>query len=226
MDKVNSIAEKHNLVVMEDCAQAHGARFKTQKAGSMSNLAAFSFYPTKLLGTYGDGGMVVTSDENLAKKLRRLRFYGMETQYYSLEQGYNSRLDEVHAAILRYKLERLDGYIAKRRAIAMRYESLLANAAIGLPAVAEHDFHAYYLYVCRHPDRDRLLQKLKEQDINLNISYPWPIHTMPAFAQYGYQQGDLPVTEKAATEVFSIPMYPDLSEATQMRFVEALLKLL
>jgi aminotransferase EvaB len=226
MDKINSIAEQHNLLVMEDCAQAHGARFKSKKAGSMSNLSAFSFYPTKLLGTYGDGGMVVTSDENLANKLRRLRFYGMETQYYSLEQGYNSRLDEVHAAILRYKLERLDGYIAKRRALAKRYDILLANSAIDLPTVAEHNFHAYYLYVCRHPERDRLLQQLREQDIKLNISYPWPIHTMPAFAQFGYQQGDLPETEKAAKEVFSIPMYPDLSNEKQDRFVEALLKLL
>jgi aminotransferase EvaB len=178
----------------------------------MGNLSAFSFYPTKILGGYGDGGMILTSNPELEARCRRLRFYGMDKQYYSLEQGYNSRLDELHAAILLRKLKHLDAYIARRRELAELYRRELAGTGLVLPVVGNDNFHSYYLFVCRHPRRDFILQYLKERNIFLNVSYPWPIHVMPAFAQLGYLAGTLPHTEAAAREIFSLPMYPSLSD--------------
>lgn len=215
MDGVRAVAGKHGLKVVEDCAQAHGARFKGSVAGSMSDASAFSFYPTKILGTYGDGGMVLTSGDDVRDRMKRLRFYGMESTYYANEHGYNSRLDELHAAILRNKLKRLDGYIARRRELAGRYDELLAGTGLVLPRCGEDAFHAYYLYVVRHPARDEIMAKLKENDIFVNISYPWPIHTMDGYARFGGREGDLPHTEKAAREIFSLPMFPSLGDDDQ-----------
>lgn len=212
MDQVIVLAQKYRLKVLEDCAQSHGAVLRGKKAGSMSDAAAFSFYPTKILGGYGDSGMVVTDDESLYKKLLRLRFYGMEKTYYALEHGYNSRLDELHAAILRGKLKYLDRYIARRKEIAVRYDRELADTGLILPKTMAGNDHAYYLYVCRHPDRDRIIEKLKKRDILVNISYPWPIHTMTGYQHFGYREGNLPHTEKAAREIFSLPMYPSLRD--------------
>jgi aminotransferase EvaB len=222
MDAVNSVARRHGLKVIEDCAQAHGARYRENVAGSMSDLSAFSFYPTKILGGYGDGGMILTSSPELDAHCRRLRFYGMDKQYYSLEQGYNSRLDELHAAILLRKLQHLDAYIARRRQLADLYYRELAATDLLLPAVADGNFHAYYLFVCRHPQRDFILQYLKDRNIFLNISYPWPIHGMPAYAQLGYQVGDLPNTEAAAKEIFSLPMFPSLTDEEALQTCQAL----
>ena len=188
----------------------------------MSDLSAFSFYPTKILGGYGDGGMILTSSAELDAHCRRLRFYGMEKQYYALEQGYNSRLDELHAAILLRKLEHLDTYIARRRQLAELYYRELADTDLLLPAVAAGNFHAYYLFVCRHPQRDFILQYLKDRNIVLNISYPWPIHGMPAYAQLGYKVGDLPNTEAAAKEIFSLPMFPSLTDEDALQTCQAL----
>jgi len=221
MDAVSSCAQRHGLKVLEDCAQSHGAVFKGRKAGAMSDLSAFSFYPTKILGGYGDGGMVVTGSEELYGKLRRLRFYGMEKTYYALDHGYNSRLDELHAAILRGKLKYLDRYVARRRELAARYDRLLAGTSLVLPATASGNEHAYYLYVCRHPERDRIIEELKARDIFVNISYPWPIHTMTGYARFGYKEGDFPHTEKAALEIFSLPMYPTLTDEEQDEVVAA-----
>jgi dTDP-3-amino-2,3,6-trideoxy-4-keto-D-glucose/dTDP-3-amino-3,4,6-trideoxy-alpha-D-glucose/dTDP-2,6-dideoxy-D-kanosamine transaminase len=212
MDKVQAVAERYSLNIIEDCAQAHGARHRNRVAGSMSDLSAFSFYPTKILGGYGDGGMILTSSEELAARCRRLRFYGMEKQYYSLAQGFNSRLDELHAAILLRKLKHLDDYIARRRQIAELYYRELADTELQLPGVDEANFHSYYLFVCRHPKRDFILQFLREREILLNISYPWPIHIMPAFEHLAYRDGDLPETERAAKEIFSLPMFPSLKD--------------
>ena len=226
MDRVRVIAEKHGLKVFEDCAQSHGAVFKGEKAGSLSDAAAFSFYPTKILGGYGDGGMVITDDETLYKKLMRLRFYGMEKTYYALEHGYNSRLDELHAAILRAKLKHLDCYLTRRKEIAARYDRMLADTGLTLPNTMAGNEHAYYLYVCRHPERDRIIEELKKHDILVNISYPWPIHTMIGYQHFGYREGDLPHTEKAAREIFSLPMYPSLTEDEQEQTIMALYDIL
>jgi dTDP-3-amino-2,3,6-trideoxy-4-keto-D-glucose/dTDP-3-amino-3,4,6-trideoxy-alpha-D-glucose/dTDP-2,6-dideoxy-D-kanosamine transaminase len=226
MKRIDEIARKNNLLVLEDCAQSHGAEFEGKKAGSMSDLAAFSFYPTKILGGFGDGGMVVTRKQELSERLRRLRFYGMEKTYYSLEQGYNSRLDELHASILLKKLNHLDDYIARRRCLAGQYDRQLINSSLILPKEVKGRKHAYYLYVVRHPQRQIIIEELKKRDIFVNISYPWPIHTMKGFSDLGYKNGDLPITEKLANEIFSLPMYPSLTDNEQNVVIHSLLDIL
>jgi aminotransferase EvaB len=226
MGSVSGIASTYGLKVIEDCAQSHGASFNGMKAGSMSDLAAFSFYPTKVLGGFGDGGMIVTSDENHYKKIRRLRFYGMEKTYYAEEHGYNSRLDELHAEILLRKLSHIGEYIARRKELACQYDKLLSTMSIFLPKTMSGNEHVYYLYVCRHPQRDKIIAELKNRDIFVNISYPWPIHTMTGYQHLGYKMGDLPHTEKAASEIFSLPMYPSLTDDEQGIVIAALREIL
>ena len=191
----------------------------------MSDASAFSFYPTKILGTYGDGGMVVTNDSDIMSRLRRLRFYGMDGSYYSKEHGYNSRLDELHAAILLSKLPKLSSYIKKRQLLGQRYSEALESSSLTLPIVEPYCEHAFYLYVCRHSKRDKIISDMEKRGISLNISYRWPIHLMEAYNYLGYQPGDLPNTEKACKEVFSLPMYPTLSDNEQTEVIEALLRL-
>ncbi|MBT8350523.1 MAG: DegT/DnrJ/EryC1/StrS family aminotransferase [Deltaproteobacteria bacterium] len=226
MEKIIEIAKKHGLHIVEDCAQSHGAQFQSKMAGSMSNLAAFSFYPTKVLGCFGDGGMVITDDKDLYERVKRLRFYGMEETYYSKEHGYNSRLDELQAAILLNKLSRLDEYISKRRHLAKQYDKMLAETGLILPKTGKGNKHAFYLYVVRHPHRNRIINDLKEKGIMVNISYPWPVHLMPAYSHLGYEKGDFPVAEKAAREIFSLPMYPSLTNEEQNMVVKALREIL
>lgn len=226
MGEVNSIAAKYGLKVIEDCAQSHGSLYKGRKAGSMSDLSATSFYPTKVLGTFGDGGMVLTDNPEIYKKMLRLRFYGMEKTYYAIEHGYNSRLDELHAAILLKKLQHLEEYIVSRRQLAEKYYYLLSDTDLLLPKLAPDVRHVYYLFVVRHPKRDLIIEELKKFDIFLNISYPWPIHTMTGYQYLGYKLGDLPVTEKVAKEIFSLPMFPTLSFDEQLIVSNALHKIL
>ncbi len=213
MRALMDVTGPRGIAVVEDCAQAHGASADGRKAGSMGDLGTFSFYPTKPLGAYGDGGMVTTSDDDLDNRLRRLRFYGMESVYYSEGEGYNSRLDEVQAEILRAKLVRLDDYLARRRELASIYDRLLADSSVRPVRVGTPAEHAYYVYAVRHPRRDDIVAALRARDILVNISYPWPIHTMRGFAHLGYREGDLPATEAHAATVFSLPMYPTLEPA-------------
>ncbi|MEJ1199013.1 MULTISPECIES: DegT/DnrJ/EryC1/StrS family aminotransferase [unclassified Streptomyces] len=223
MTALRAVADEHGLLVFEDCAQAHGARRDGQLAGTWGAAAAFSFYPTKVLGTYGDGGAVLTSDPTVDASLRRLRYYGMEERYYVVRTpGHNSRLDELHAEILRRKLRRLDTYVEGRRAVARRYAEGLADTDLVLPSVAPGNDHVYYVYVVRHPRRDAIIEALKGYDISLNISYPWPVHTMTGFSHLGYAKGSLPVTETVADEIFSLPMYPSLDPAVQDKVIGAL----
>jgi dTDP-3-amino-2,3,6-trideoxy-4-keto-D-glucose/dTDP-3-amino-3,4,6-trideoxy-alpha-D-glucose/dTDP-2,6-dideoxy-D-kanosamine transaminase len=227
MAPVERLAAEHGLSVLEDCAQAHGARQGGAIAGTTGDVAAFSFYPTKVLGAYGDGGATLTSDESVARRLRRLRYYGMDERYYTLETpAHNSRLDEVQAEILRRKLKRLDTYTAARRAIAQRYAEGLSDTGLTLPRTVPGNEHVYYVFVVRHPRRDDILERLKAYDIHLNISYPWPVHTMTGFAHLGYRTGSLPVTEKLATEIFSLPMYPALSPDLQDKVIHAVREVL
>lgn len=223
MDAVGALARERGLKVLEDCAQSHGALQNGRCSGSMGDLAAFSFYPTKILGGYGDGGMILANSEDDDEKLRRLRFYGMSGTYYSIEEGYNSRLDELHAGILRKKLKHLDTYIERRRELARRYDEALGDTELVLPVEKPGNRHAYYLYVVRHPERDRILSHLESRDIHLNISYPWPIHIMPAYRRLGYSEGDFPVTERLAKEIFSLPMFPSLTGEAQQRVIRALI---
>jgi dTDP-3-amino-2,3,6-trideoxy-4-keto-D-glucose/dTDP-3-amino-3,4,6-trideoxy-alpha-D-glucose/dTDP-2,6-dideoxy-D-kanosamine transaminase len=223
LSSLEALAAAHGLVILEDCAQAHGARQHGRMAGSAGQAGGFSFYPTKVLGAYGDAGAVVTSDPGVHANLRRLRYYGMEDRYYVVRTpGHNSRLDEVQAEILHRKLTRIDDYISSRRAIAARYADGLADTDLVLPAVAPGNEHVYYVYVVRHPRRDKIIEELKAVGISLNISYPWPVHLMTGFAHLGYSAGSLPVTEAAADEIFSLPMYPSLSVADQGRVIESL----
>lgn len=226
MDAIGEIASSENLFVLEDCAQAHGATYKGKKAGAMSHISATSFYPTKVLGAYGDGGMMLTNISEFNAKLRRLRFYGAEQTYYALEHGYNSRLDEVQAAILRTKLNRLEQYIARRREIAQMYNELLANTSLVLPKEASWGRHVYYLYVVRHPERDRIISQLRQEGIYLNISYPTPIHLMDAYRHFANGEGALPNTELASREIFSLPMFPTLTNEEVERVANAIKKIL
>ncbi len=231
MDSVAKLAQKYNLKIVEDCAQAHGATYKGKKVGSMSNAGAFSFYPTKVLGAYGDGGMITTNSEELGDTLQRLRFYGMEKKkmssghwngkYYSLEHGINSRLDELHAAILLKKLNHLDEYILTRCEIAKRYDNELSSTSMILPRERRDNKYVYYVYAVKHSKRDLFIEKLRERDIHVNISYPWPIDTMAGYEYLGWKDGDLPITERYANEVFSLPMYPTLTDDEQTEVIKA-----
>jgi len=231
MDSVAKLAQKYNLKIVEDCAQAHGATYKGKKVGSMSDAGAFSFYPTKVLGAYGDGGMITTNSEELSDASQRLRFYGMEKKkmssghwngkYYSLEHGMNSRLDELHAAILLKKLNHLDEYILTRCKIAKRYDNELSGTSMILPRERLDNKYVYYVYVVKHPKRDLFIEKLRERDIHVNISYPWPIHTMAGYEYLGWKDGDLPITERYANEIFSLPMYPTLTNDEQTEVINA-----
>ncbi|GAB2840653.1 DegT/DnrJ/EryC1/StrS family aminotransferase [Lentzea nigeriaca] len=226
MTPLQRLASKHGLKILEDCAQAHGARHHGELAGTIGDAAAFSFYPTKVLGAYGDGGAVITDDAQIDANMRRLRYYGMDKVYYVVQTpGHNSRLDEVQAEILRRKLVRLDEYVAGRQRIAQRYAETLSDV-LALPQVTPGNEHVYYVYVARHPDRDRIIEELKKHDISLNISYPWPVHTMTGFAHLGWAEGSLPVTEKLAKEIFSLPMYPSLPTDVQDRVIDAVRKVL
>jgi aminotransferase EvaB len=223
MAPLQQLARRHGLELLEDCAQAHGARHHGQLAGTMGRAAAFSFYPTKVLGAYGDGGAVVTDDDGIDAALRKLRYYGMAERYYVVQTpGHNSRLDEVQAAILQRKLTRLDRYVAGRRAVAARYAEALADTDLVLPALAPGNDHVHYVYVVRHPERDTIIERLKPYGIELNISYPWPVHTMSGFAHLGYRAGSLPVTERLAGQIFSLPMYPSLPAEDQDKVIAAL----
>jgi aminotransferase EvaB len=227
LDPLKALADRHGLAILEDCAQAHGATRQGRLAGTTGDAAAFSFYPTKVLGAYGDGGAVLTSRPDVEAELRKLRYYGMEKVYYTVQTpAHNSRLDEVQAEILRRKLTRLDAYVAGRQEVARRYQEALGDTELLLPKVNEGNTHVYYVYVVRHPERDRIIEALKAYDINLNISYPWPVHTMTGFAHLGYAKGSLPVTEKLAGEIFSLPMYPSLPSGLQDKVITALLEVL
>ena len=224
---LRALAARHDLALLEDCAQAHGARHDGVTAGSAGDAAAFSFYPTKVLGAYGDGGAVLTGSSEVDANLRRHRYYGMEKTYYVVETpGHNCRLDEVQAEILRRKLGRLDQYVAARRAVAARYAEALAGTDLVLPVTAPGNTHVYYVHVVRHPKRDAIIEALRANDIHLNISYPWPVHTMTGFTHLPQQAGSLPVTERLANEIFSLPMYPSLPLDVQDRVIDALLDVL
>lgn len=223
LDPLKALADRYGLAILEDCAQAHGATRQGKLAGTTGDAAAFSFYPTKVLGAYGDGGAVVTSRPDVEDALRKLRYYGMEKVYYTVQTpAHNSRLDEVQAEILRRKLARLDTYVAGRQEVARRYQEALGDTELLLPKVNEGNTHVYYVYVVRHPERDRIIEALKAYDISLNISYPWPVHTMTGFAHLGYAKGSLPVTEKLAGEIFSLPMYPSLPSGLQDKVITSL----
>ena len=214
MTPLLEIAKRHNLQVVEDCAQATGARQAGQPAGSLGHLSAFSFYPTKVLGGYGDGGMMLTASDELAARLRRLRFYGIERDYHSVEEGYNSRLDVVQATLLHQRLGSLDERIRQRQHLASLYtEGLKDVGDIVCPKTAPGNEHVFYVYTIRTAQRDALRQHLAEQSIGAQVNYPTPIHRMRGYSFLGLEDGALPATERASREILSLPMYPELTPA-------------
>lgn len=218
MPAILDIAGRYGLMVVEDCAQAHGATLQGRKAGSWGRLAAFSFYPTKNLGALGDGGAIVTDDADLADRLRLLRQYGWRRRYVSEVPGGNSRLDELQAAVLRVKLRHLDQENARRREIAHVYAHRLADAGLVLPACRGEAQHVYHQYVVRTPRRDALQAYLRELGIGTLIHYPQAIHQQPAYAGRVVTGDNLPHTEQVVPQVLSLPMYPELT-AEQVAYV-------
>ena len=225
LEPLLGLAKKKKLAVVEDCAQSHGCRYQGKMTGSFGDVGAFSFYPTKVLGGYGDGGMCVTSQQDLAERLMQLRMYGMKGEYYSYIEGYNSRLDEMQAAILSVKLKYLEKEIAERRRIAHIYSEELCDYLM-IPTIAPHSDHVYYLYVVRHPDRDHLVRALSKAGIQTRIHFPYPIHLMEAYQWLGYGRGDLPVTEMVAKEIFSLPLYSGIPTESIEKVIQTLKQLL
>ncbi|MFA6239482.1 MAG: DegT/DnrJ/EryC1/StrS family aminotransferase [Candidatus Hydrogenedentales bacterium] len=208
MDPIMAFARKHGLVVVEDCAQAHGATYRGKKCGSIGNAAAFSFYPTKNLGAYGDGGAVTTRDSNVAEELRMLRNYGEERRYHHTRNGINSRLDELQAAILRAKLRHLDAWNEARRERAARYRNALEGAPVSVLNEAPWAHSVCHLFVVRTPHRDNLQEHLKNKEVGTLIHYPIPVHLQGAFTELGLGAGAFPESERACNEVLSLPLYP------------------
>jgi len=214
MDSIMEIANRHNLWVVEDTAQAHGAEYMGRKVGSIGHIGCFSFYPSKNLGACGDGGMVVTNDEEVAEKVRMLREYGQRNKYHHIMLGYNSRLDEIQAAILRVKLKYLDTWNEKRRKNAKLYNELLNDMSnlINLPVDVEGRKHVYHLYVIRTKRRQELREFLSLKGISTGIHYPVPVHKQPAYINLMKDIPKLPITEQLSNEVLSLPMFPELKE--------------
>ncbi len=223
MDAINRIAQKHGLVVIEDACQAHGAKYKNKPIGSIGDAAAFSFYPGKNLGAYGDGGMVVTNNPKIEEKLKLLRDYGQKEKYNHLIKGFNRRLDTVQAAILKTKLNYLNDWNESRKRNALKYSNLLQDTQIGLPFDADFAESVFHLYVIRVKNRDELLSFLHKNGVSAGIHYPIPIHLQIAYKDLGYKKGDFPITEKYADEILSLPMFPELTDE-QINFVVGLLK--
>ncbi len=224
MDPIIELASRYGLIVIEDACQAHGSEYftsfgdndlkvKGKKAGSIGKAGCFSFYPSKNLGAYGDGGMVVTDDEDLLRRLRLLRAYGQVDKYTFIMKGLNSRLDEIQAAILRVKLKKLDSWNCTRREKARLYGGALKDSSLILPEERDYGKHVYHLYVVRHRRRDVLQAYLKEKGYSTLIHYPIPIHLQEAYRELGYREGDLPVTERCAKEVLSLPLYTGMEDS-------------
>ncbi len=223
MDPILVVAERHGLYVIEDAAQAIGAEYKGRRAGSLGHLGCFSFFPSKNLGGFGDGGMVVTNDPDLADRVRLLRGHGARPKYYHKVVGGNFRLDALQAAVLRVKLKHLDAWTAARQRNAERYRQLFTAAGVdvGLPCDAGYGRHIYNQFVIRSRRRDALMVHLKAHGVGCEIYYPAPLHLQECFADLGYKVGDFPASEQAAQETLAIPIYPELSEAQQETVVRA-----
>jgi len=227
MDTILNIAKKYNLAVVEDACQAHGALYKGKKAGSIGDVGCFSFYPSKNLGAFGDGGMVVTNNAYIAERLRLLRNYGQEKRYYHKIKGVNSRLDEIQAAILRVKLKYLDKWNRLRVEKSNLYKRLLKDVmSVGIPIETDYSKHVYHLFVIRCRQRDKLQEFLLKYGIDTLIHYPVPVHMQESYKDLGYRYGDFPVTESYAQTILSLPMYPEIDDESIVYIVEKIKKMI
>jgi len=211
MAPIMEIAKRHGLVVIEDAAQAHGAKYKGRPVGSIGDMACFSFYPGKNLGAYGEGGAVTTSNPDYARTIRMLRDWGQDRKYHHLLHGYNYRMEGFQGAILRVKLRHLERWTEARRSVVEQYNNLLADSGVETPTEMPWARHVYHVYTLRADERDGLQTALQAEGIQTGIHYPVPVHLQPAYADLGYGRGAFPRSEKAAEQVLSLPLYPELS---------------
>ncbi|HLI25644.1 MAG TPA: DegT/DnrJ/EryC1/StrS family aminotransferase [Chloroflexota bacterium] len=221
MDEIAAIARRHGLFVLEDACQAHGARYRGRRVGTLGHAAAFSFYPGKNLGAYGDGGAVVTNDATLAERIRRLRDHGTVRKYEHYDIGSTGRLDELQAAVLRVKLRYLDTWNARRAAAAATYTAGLTGTEVTPPAVRDDRTHVFHLYAVQAPRRDALRAYLAEQGIATGMHYPIPCHLQPAAREWSAGPGSLPVTERLAAHTLSLPLFPEITDAQLARVIAA-----
>jgi len=212
MDKIKQIADKRGLYLIEDCAQSHGAKFEGKTTGTYGDIGCFSFYPTKNLGAFGDGGAIVTDNEKIADKIRMLRNYGSRRKYYNEIEGVNSRLDEMQAALLNVKLSHYRELRSEREKIAQKYLNEIKNPKIELPKIRKGAEHVWHLFVVQTENRDKLQNYLNENGIGTQIHYPIPPHLSEAYKYLGYKKGDFPITEKQANTVLSLPMYDGMTD--------------
>ena len=234
MDSINKIAKKKKIKVIEDCAQSQGAQYKKKFSGTLGDFGCFSFYPTKILGAYGDGGFILTNSFDAYKKIKRLRFYGIETvennkfknQYYANENGVNSRLDEIQASILNNKLKKVDYFIKKRKLIAKKYIKKLVNTSLVLPIQNRNCEHVYHLFTVFHPKASNIKTKLLKLKVQTRTIYPYPIHKMKAYSKLIKNKINLKNSEKIAKGIFSLPLYPELKEKELNEICKKLKKIL
>jgi dTDP-4-amino-4,6-dideoxygalactose transaminase len=222
MEQLVAVTRRRGIHVIEDAAQAHGALYKGQRVGTFGTAGCFSFYPGKNLGAYGDAGMVVSNDPEVAARVRLLRDHGRREKYVHEAVGYGDRLDALHAAVLHVKLRYLDQWNLQRRRAARRYCELLTASNVGLPYTARHAEPVYHLFVVRTPERDRVLGYLQAHGIGAGVHYPIPVHLQPAYAPLGLRPGSFPHAERAAREVLSLPLYPEIAAAQQQEVAAAL----
>ena len=234
MDKILKIAKKNKIIVIEDCAQSQGAKYKGRYSGTIGKFGCFSFYPTKILGAYGDGGFILTNDYNSFKKIKRIRFYGIETiengkfknQYYSNENGLNSRLDEIQSSILNFKLKKVDGFIKRRRFLANHYLKKLSHTNLKLPNEKIFSSHVYHLFTVYHPRANLIKKNLIRLNIQTRSIYPFPIHKMKAYSKMIKNKNELKNSEKKSKGIFCLPLYPELKVKEDDKICETLIKIL
>lgn len=224
LDPLLDLAKKYNLKVVEDACQAHGSEYKKKKVGTFGDIGCFSFYPSKNLGAFGDGGIMVTNNPELKEKLFLLRNYGETTRYYHKTKGFNSRLDELQAAVLRVKLKYLDDWNKRRREIAELYNNLLKDSDVKIPVEKQFGFSNYHLYVIKSDKRNELRKYLSEKDIQTQIHYPIPAHLQEAYQYLNVPKGSLPITEKTASEILSLPIYPELTSEEVNKVTSAIVE--
>jgi dTDP-4-amino-4,6-dideoxygalactose transaminase len=222
MDPIIAVARRHGLVVIEDAAQSHGAEYKGRRAGSIGEIGCFSFYPGKNLGAFGEGGAAVTNNNELARQMALLRDWGQESKYQHIVPGYNYRMDAIQGAVLKVKMDYIESWTEGRRSVAAQYDRLMARLRSQCPAPPPHSRHVYHVYAIRIAHRDQVKMALDATGIGISIHYPIPVHLQKAYADLGYRRGDLPVTEAAANEFLSLPIYAELQPDQVVAVVQQL----
>ena len=235
MNEIKKISKKHKIKIIEDCAQSQGSKYKKKFCGTFGDIGCFSFYPTKILGAYGDGGLILTNNFDLYKKIKRIRFYGIETidkknkffnKYFANEEGINSRVDEIQASILNFKLSKVDQLIYRRRQIANIYFKNLNSTSLTLPKLNQYSYHVYHLFTVYHPSRDKIVNNLKKKFVETRIIYQYPIHKMTAYKKLFIANNDLKNSEKMSKGIFCLPLYPEMTNAEVLKVCKILKNIL